>query len=330
MKPAEGMQIAHRHFRAMGTEVDAWLWNSHEQRARNALRMVERFFAKTEARLSRFRADSELSRLNRAAGSTFMASPVLFGLVEDALNWRTRTGGIFDPAVLPALIEAGYDRSFADIEAGPAEEVRSRPAAPAHPVNAGDIRLDRSGAIALPAGVALDLGGIAKGWTVQEAVHQLGMWGPCLVDAGGDIACMGRPPAEPWVVTVADPRDETRDLAVLSLENEAVATSSRVKRQWRRDGKAAHHLIDPRTGAPAVTNVLSVTVVAPRLPDAEIHAKTALILGERAGRAYLADLPDVAAILVMDDNRIATSGAFEERAYVPSISTFIDRLHAAG
>ena len=89
-------------------------------------------------------------------------------------------------------------------------------------------------------------------------------------------------------------------------------------------------MIDPRTGAPAVTNVLSVTVVAPRLPDAEIHAKTALILGERAGRAYLADHPDVAAILVMDDNRIATSGAFEERAYVPSISTFIDRLHAAG
>ena len=107
MKPAGGIQIAHHHFRAMGTDVDAWLWNSHEQRAHNALRMVERFFAKTEARLSRFRADSELSRLNRAAGSTFMASPVLFGLVEDALAWRTRTGGIFDPAVLPALMDAG-------------------------------------------------------------------------------------------------------------------------------------------------------------------------------------------------------------------------------
>ena len=91
-------------------------------------------------------------------------------------------------------------------------------------------------------------------------------------------------------------------------------------------GKPAHHLIDPRTGAPALTNVLSVTVVAPRLPDAEIHAKTALILGEVQGLAYLADLPDVSSLLVIEDGRLLMSGAFEERAYVPSISNFAERF----
>ena len=117
--------------------------------------------------------------------------------------------------------------------------------------------------ILLPEGVGIDLGGIAKGWTIQQAAHRLGMWGPCLVDAGGDIACVGTPPGEPWVVTVADPRRRTsadEDIAVLSLSNAAIATSSRVYRSWRHAGRPAHHLIDPRTGAPAATNILSVTV----------------------------------------------------------------------
>jgi thiamine biosynthesis lipoprotein len=228
---------------------------------------------------------------------------------------------------LPALVAAGYDRSFDRILA--AEPV----AALVLPVPPPPQRVDSTGVllgpgrqITLPAGVALDLGGIAKGWTAQQAVDRLGMWGPCMVDAGGDIACTGTPPSEPWVVTVANPEDEERDLAILSLQHEAVATSSRVKRRWTQVGQPAHHLIDPRTGAPALTNVLSVTVVAPRLPAAEIHAKTALILGEAQGLAYLSALPDVSALLVTEDGRQVMSGGFEEKAYDPSISNFADRF----
>jgi FAD:protein FMN transferase len=343
MKQAITNRQHSHHFRAMGTDVALWLWNSSEQRAWGALLAAESFFAQTEARLSRFRVDSELSRLNRAAGKPFAASPVLYDLVVEALAWRDRTGGIFDPAVLNALIASGYDRTFAAIKADRAAGSDEPSAdacapgtgedacAPRIPVDAcaPGARVDSSGIvlgpgrqILLPAGVGIDLGGIAKGWTIQQAAHRLGMWGPCLVDAGGDIACVGKPPGEPWVVTVADPRVEDEyadeDIAVVSLSNAAVATSSRIYRSWRQGGRAAHHLIDPRTGAPAVTNIYSVTVLADRLPDAEIHAKTALILGEEQGLAYLNQLTGAAALIVTDDGRHLPTGNFEQKAYVPS------------
>ncbi len=241
------------HFRAMGTDVALWLWNSSEQRAQNALLAAESFFAQTEARLSRFRPDSELSRLNRAAGKPFAASPVLFDLVAEALAWRDRTGGIFDPAVLNALIASGYDRTFSAVkvedgstgESGVGVSVDAGAGFTGAPQGA---RVDSSGIvlgpgrqILLPEGVGIDLGGIAKGWTIQQAAHRLGMWGPCLVDAGGDIACVGKPPGEPWVVTVADPRVEDEyadeDIAVVSLSNAAIATSSRLYRSWRQGGR---------------------------------------------------------------------------------------------
>ncbi len=311
------------HFRALGTDVALWLWNSSEQRAWSALLAAESFFAQTEARLSRFRPDSELSRLNRAAGRPFVASQVLFDLVAEALDWRDRTGGIFDPAVLNALIASGYDRTFEAIGAGDGGTGGAgEDACGPRGVDSSGIVLGPGRQILLPEGVGIDLGGIAKGWTIQQAAHRLGMWGPCLVDAGGDIACVGKPPGEPWVVTVADPRVEDEykdeDIAVVSLSNAAVATSNRIYRSWRQGNQAAHHLIDPRTGAPADTNIYSVTVLADRLPDAEIHAKTALILGEVQGLAYLNQLIGAAALVVTDDGRHLTTGNFEQKAYVPS------------
>ncbi len=326
MKQTTQLRRFNHHFRAMGTDVGLWLWNDNEQRAWGALLAAERFFAQTEARLSRFRPDSELSRLNRAGGQPFMASRMLFELVTEALGWREKTGGIFDPCVLNALIAYGYDRSFDSLQADATDPIGDQGAGEHdRRPTADDIRLGPDRQIWLREGVGLDLGGIAKGWTVQMAAHRLGMWGACLVDAGGDIACVGAPPSEPWVVSVADPVKSDEDIAVLSLTNEALATSSRVYRQWQHHGRTAHHLIDPRTGAPAVTNLMGVTVLAPRLPDAEIHAKTALILGEQQGLAYLDTCPSCSAILVTEDGRQLLSGSFEEKAYVSS-GTFADRF----
>jgi thiamine biosynthesis lipoprotein len=305
-----------RQFRAMGTDVGLWLWHADEALAGQALAQAEQFFIRTEAHLSRFQADSELSRLNRAAGRPYQVSPLLFDLVESALAWRDRTGGIFDPTVLRALIAHGYDRSFEqvvrrDSQAGPTSI--SRPAGGRVRLNPAERR------IWLPAGVGLDLGGIAKGWTVQQAAHRLGRLGPALVDAGGDIACVGVPPTgSRWLVGVADPHQADADLATLTLADEAVATSSLTRRRWQIHGQPAHHLIDPRTGAPAVTDLASVTVVAPRLPDAEIHAKVALILGSAEGVAYLEKQPDVAALLVTAAGDQLKYGPLEDKAYVYS------------
>ena len=160
-----------RQFRAMGTEVGLWLWHADEALAGRALAQAEQFFVRTEAQLSRFQADSELSRLNRAAGRPYPASPLLFGLVKLALAWRDRTGGIFDPTVLRALIAHGYDRSFEQVAR---RDSQAGSAPVSHPAG-GRVRLNPAERrIWLPAGVGLDLGGIAKGWTVQQAAHRLG------------------------------------------------------------------------------------------------------------------------------------------------------------
>ena len=313
-------------FRAMGTDVGLWLWHQDEQLARQALAETEQFFAQTEARLSRFQPNSELSQLNGAAGQPFAASGLLFELVDAALTWRNRTDGIFDPAVLNALIAHGYDRSFekiireADRDDLPAPIIAPTPA---------QIQLNRANlSITLPVGVGLDLGGLAKGWTVQQAGQQLGQLGPALVDAGGDIVCMDRPPTgSPWLIGLSNPHQPETDLATLTLTNEAVATSSLAHRRWQIGNRQAHHLIDPRTGAPADTDLVSVTVIARRLPDAEIFAKVALILGAADGLAYLQAQPDVSALLVTPTGRQLTCGNFEEKAYVysPNFSdTFVN------
>lgn len=309
-----------RQFRAMGTEVGLWLWHDNEPFARQALTQTEQFFNDIETQLSRFKPDSELSRLNRAAGQPFSASPLLFGLVELALTWRERTGGIFDPTILPALIAHGYDRSFEQMADQTADE--AAPAPVSHPAG-GQVRLNPvQRRISLPVGVGLDLGGIAKGWTVQQTVQQLGRFGPAMVDAGGDIACAGAPPdGSPWLVGIANPHQPEVDLAALPLVDEAVATSSLVRHRWQHHGQPAHHLIDPRTGAPAHTDLSSVTVVSPQLPDAEIQAKVALILGAAEGLAYLKKQPDVSALLVTTSGDLLSCGALENKAYVYS-STF--------
>ena len=296
----------------MGTDVGLWLWHTDEQAAQTALAWAEQFFAQVEAQLSRFLPTSELSQLNRAAGRPFYASALLFKLTRSALAWRNKTDGIFDPTILNALTAQGYDRSFEQINGQTRHSVTPAEYRP------GRIKLSRSRRnITLEQGAGLDLGGIAKGWTVQQAARQLGQHGPALVDAGGDIACTAPPPDQPfWAVNIADPHHPAQDVASLFLANQTVATSTQTGRRWLRNGRPVHHLIDPRTGQPAQSNLAGVTVIAPRLPDAEIHAKTALILGEPKGRAYLARHPHLAGLLVTIDHRYLTFGNIEEKIYV--------------
>ena len=162
--------------------------------------------------------------------------------------------------MLNALVAWGYDRTFVEVLAGQADanepgSIYSGLAPTIPTVSAADaIGFGERRQITLPARVGMDLGGIAKGWTIQQAAYRLSMWGPCLVDAGGDIACMGEPPAGPWLVQSGGSSDTRKlDIAILSLTNQAVATSNRSCRRWVRKGDPAHHLIDPRTGAPAIT-----------------------------------------------------------------------------
>ena len=191
---------------------------------------AEAEFERLEAPLSRFRPESELSRLNREGAID--AGPDLARVVALALEARERTGGRFDPTLHDALVAAGLRPHVRRAPPG-------RPRRRTPPPRGGAVHLD-GGRIELEPGVRLDLGGIGKGYAAERTAELLASAGPCLVDAGGDIALRGVPAAGLWPVGVG--------ALTLGLERGGVATSGRDRRRWRRGGAEQHHLIDPRTG----------------------------------------------------------------------------------
>lgn len=299
-------------FRAMGTDVSiVVVGEDAPDPGPIAADLLERL----EARWSRFRPASELSRLNAAGGAWTVVSPETSELVARAIDaWRD-TNGRFDPTVLPALVAAGYDRDFASVSSDGRDAAdpagTGDPAGPAgtpprpSPGCAGIERDATVGAIRLPPGVALDLGGIGKGRAadlVARALLDAGARG-VLADLGGDVRVVGEPPRpEGWLVEVDDPLG-TGATGRLSLTSGAIATSTRLRRAWTRGGRARHHLIDPRTGEPAATGLASVTVVAGSACRAEVLAKAAFVAGPQDGPALLADA-GVTGLFVHDDGRV--------------------------
>lgn len=287
-------------FHAMGTEVAVVAPAAVCREAGEAVRCL---FETWEGTLSRFRPESELSRLNRAKGRRFVASPLLLLVLEAALAAARATGGVYDPGLGRSLKELGYDRTFEDApRLGP-------PLARDLPAGGGwrGIQVERgSGVVGLPADVELDFGGIAKGMAVDAALGELERLGltPALVNAGGDLAVRGRAPeSSVWPVGV-----ESSPGMVVPLRHGAIATSSVLKRRWQRGGEDVHHLVDPRSGRPATSGLRSVTVAAATCAQAEVAAKTALILGPEAGRRFLSS--HHLAALWLNGETVETVGPF--------------------
>jgi FAD:protein FMN transferase len=248
-------------------------------------------------RLTRFSADSELSRLNASAGTWCAVSGTLFAVVAEGVAAARATAGLFDPALLPLIEAIGYDRDYNEIEhreTGEADDA---------PFVAGiwrNIELDaRRLRILLPAGARLDLGGIAKGWAADAILTRyFARYDNVLINAGGDMRAQGgAKPGEPWAIGIgnplAPPEDESAEnAAVLSMKRGGIATSGASGRWWYRGGKRQHHLLDPRTGHPislwidASDNegddsslIASATALAPTAAHAEVAAKVALLRG---------------------------------------------------
>lgn len=227
-----------------------------------------------EALWSRFRGDSEVSEMNRRAGTLVRVSPETRRLVATALEGWWLSGGAFDPTVLGAMLRAGYDRSFESL--GPAP----RPGASALEIGASDIVVEGD-TVCLPPGVGFDPGGIGKGLAADMVVGELlaaGADGAC-VNLGGDVTVAGTgPDGEAWTVAV-EHEWSSEPVADLGLAGGAVATSTTLRRRWEAGGEVRHHLVDPRTGAPSDTDLHHVTVVAARCWAAEVLAKAVLLRG---------------------------------------------------
>jgi thiamine biosynthesis lipoprotein len=293
----------------MGTTCRALAVGGHPERTTER---AEATVARLEARWSRFLATSEVSRLNRAGGRPVRVAPETRAVIRDALAWWAATECMFDPTVLTALVAAGYDR---DRRTGHGPIGTGAPAP-----GCSGIRVDEvAGTVQLPPGVGLDLGGIGKGWAADCVADELAQSPGGLVDLGGDLRVWGTPPAghEGWPIAIEDLRDGST-LAVLGLGGGAVATSSMLRRAWSDGQRAAHHLIDPRTGSPTSGDLVSVTVVAGRCAPAEVLAKAALVAGSVPAAQRLLEHHGVAGLLVPARGAATPVGGFDLLCWTPS------------
>jgi FAD:protein FMN transferase len=261
-------------FRAMNTSVDI-IVESSGMPPIDLFVSVQLLFEEQEQRFSRFRDMSLLSALNRGEEVADARFAQACRMALDAFDF---TGGLFNPMVLPALAEAGYDRSFETVAAGGAP----RQQAIADPRECLALEGDR---VSL-SGSQLDLGGIIKGWTVDLAVTMFaGRYPDVFVNAGGDMRGEGAEEGyDGWLVTVERPGGGGSYWE--GVIHGAMATSTSRKRRWQTAaGAEAHHLIDPRTGLPADSPFIQVTAWAPEVWVAEVWAKAVLIGGAQAVEA---------------------------------------------
>jgi thiamine biosynthesis lipoprotein len=293
--------MEYENFRAMNSEI---LLAAEGVAASSGFELAHRYIEASEKRFTRFSPSSEMTQVNQGAGKWTKVSADMYALLETALACYTATNGLFDPTILPDLEQAGYTKSIDELRIYGGEPlVVSDSQADRAPFPSIELRRDDL-SVLLPTGMRIDLGGIAKGWIAEQAAWQLAKFSPtCAVSAGGDMFLIGTPPGQDtWDVGLEDPLQPNLDLMTLAVESGAVATSSVVKRAWQQGNTTRHHLIDPRTGQPAITPWLSVTVMAPRAATAEVFAKALLIGGPEYARVLMEKNPELS-YLAVDANR---------------------------
>ncbi|MCP5025447.1 MAG: FAD:protein FMN transferase [Actinomycetia bacterium] len=309
--PAELHEI---RFPAMGTTVHITAITCDPTVLDRARASIERY----DQRWSRFRAESELSRLNSCAGRPVILARDTFALVAAAIGAWHRTGGHFDPTVHDGLVAAGYDRPFATLDLG---KVHGR--AELGPTRGcAGIELDPElYSVYIPAGVRLDLGGIAKGFVADLIADRIADRSVGVaVNIGGDVSVRGRGPADgAWVIGI-DPYSTGESAALtISLASGAVCTTSSRRRRWRGPTGWRHHLLDPFDGHPANRGLDSVTVIASTATDAETAAKHAFVAGRNLAAAIITGSGLTGLLCDVSGELLAVDGL--ERFLVPAIPT---------
>jgi FAD:protein FMN transferase len=269
--------------------------------------------ARVDKAASRFRRDSALSIANARVGRPTAIPKLLVELVGVALDAAARTDGAVDPTVGLAMHHIGYDRDIAAIAAdGPA----LRHLTPGRRWQ--DVRLNReAGLLTVPPGTALDLGATAKAHVADRAAAALSRRyrTAVLVELGGDLAVAGHP-ERGWGVRVAEREGEEGQLVV--VRHGGLATSTTIVRRWTRGAAAMHHIVDPRTGAPADGPWRTASVAAPTALAANVASTAAIVMGEPA-LGWL-EARGLTARLVARDGAVATTGNWPADHHVTAVA----------
>ena len=311
------MPAAERTFRAMGSDCHVVTVADDVHAAQEFLDLAVERVELLEQAWSRFRASSELTHLNLAAGTGPIAvSPDLFLLVSHMVRAWSDTEGRFDPTILASLVALGYDKDFRAVAARPfATSIDGIAVAP----GMSGVTLDPTAlTVDLPAGVGLDPGAIGKGLgadLIADELTRAGLSG-VLVNLGGDLAFAGRADNDrPWAIGVEDERRAVthpdRLLRVVEFPSDTattgVATSTTLKRRWAQGRR--HHVIDPRTGSMSVSDLVQVTIVADRAWRAEVLATSALLMSADDAAVWLRAVGVPAILLTADRSIIAMEEA---------------------
>jgi thiamine biosynthesis lipoprotein len=265
--------------------------------------------ADLEARWSRFREDSDITRVNRAAGRAVEVDAATVELVSHLVQAWWATGGAFDPTLLPLTVQLGDAVSWVD-----AARVTSLADGSRGPGDPAGIGVDAARCLVqVPAGTALDAGGLGKGLAADMVVEDLLASGAvgALVVVGGDVRVGGEHPDGAWTVAVEDPFVGERELTRIGLCAGGVATSSTRWRRWEVDGQEHHHLLDPATGRPTPGTIVAATVVAGTAAWAEAWTKAVMVRGPEHVLAEL-DALGLAALAVGADGSVITNDAWKE------------------
>jgi thiamine biosynthesis lipoprotein ApbE len=280
--PPDSPGTASAHDRALGTSVHVVV--TRPQRLGAAMQAVDRVLRDIDDACSRFREDSELSRVNAAAGREQLVSPLLAMAIGHGLRAAQVTDGDVDPTVGTAMRVIGYDVDYASVAAAGEALVLTAHAIPGWRT----VRFSATTrSVLVPRGVELDLGATAKALAsdlaAAAALDALGDGG-ALVSLGGDIALAGEAPQGGWTIQVSDDSTAPFDSEAerISVVSGALATSSTRTRSWRRGEARLHHIVDPRTGLPADSPWRLATVAAATCVDANTAATASIVRGQGA------------------------------------------------
>jgi thiamine biosynthesis lipoprotein len=325
--PPSRCELGHDSWEAWSTTVVLRL--TDPEKLTLARVSVERELDAIDAACSRFRPDSELSRLNAGDGRPTPVGDLLLEALELSLHAASVTDGDVDPTVGEALKLAGYDRDWrlldppglmpAADDPGGTDAPRPRPAPAIRASRLSGwrtVKIDRRNGIAqLPKGISLDLGATAKAWAADRGAQAAARAAGCgaLLGIGGDIATHGKVPPGGWRIHVTDDHRAGPDAPgqTISIRDGGLATSSTTVRRWRHKGADMHHIIDPRSGEPASASWRTVSVAAASCAEANIAATAAIVRGQRAAR-WLCELGLPSRLVDREGRTVALAGWPEE------------------
>lgn len=252
--------------------------------------------------------DSDVAKLNRAAGKPVTVSEETWRLIETSMQLAERTEGLFDISVYPLVRAWGFTTEEYRV---PGEKERKQIC---RNIDVGKIQLQSDNTICLPEQMQIDLGGIAKGYVSQKLVEYFRDNGAAaaVISLGGNVQTFGtKPDGTPFTVGITNPADGSSVYGTIEIGEKAVITSGSYQRFFERDGRTYHHIMDKRTGAPAESDLRSVTVLSDNGECADALATALFIMGREKAVAFDKNNDDIQCILIDNDNKVWTSEGLE-------------------